>query len=181
MQTKFEDWKKSNPHGSLNEYFRSVQRTEIPAYDNDPVYVETKSVNNEINYRNFIIGISISLIGFIGYFLPWFTIPIFNISVSGNDITQLSNLFKNHLSTTNISFVKYSFCIPISYGVIFLGAISKSYITSVVGILASILTVGFLLFKILFDMQDLISFMNIGIYAIGISWCVSWYYLIVLK
>lgn len=182
MEQNFEDWKKNNPNGTLNDYYKLGHRVNYQSVSADYTTQNpsTRVLDQNPNY-NLIMGLTISLIGFIGYFLPWFKLPIFNISISGNDLMQLANLFKNHVTESSASLLRYTFVIPVTYGIIILGAISKSYMISVIGIISNLFVVGFFLGKIFVDIPDLTPYMNIGIYLIALSWLIMIYYLVVLK
>lgn len=183
MEQSFEDWKKGNPNGSINDYYKSVGRKsyQVASNDNYTSPQPLKSVEIQNSNYNLLVGVSISLIGFIGYFLPWFKVPIFNITISGNDLVQLANIFKNQITTSNSSFLKYTYVIPLTYGLIILGTIAKSYFVSAIGIITNLFVIGFLLGKLFFDIPDLVPYINIGIYMIGLSWLLMIYYFIILK
>jgi hypothetical protein len=190
MEQNFEDWKKENPNGSINDYYKLGNRTtfhNLNVVTNQNLKPELNNLQTQptVNVNNFdsnlLIGILLSIIGFTGYFLPWFKLPIFNISISGNDLMQLSNFFENQRLKDDISLMKYTFIIPITYCIILLGTISKNYTLTALSAIINLLVIGFFFGKIFFTIPDLFPYLNIGIYMILFCWIVTIYYIIVLK
>lgn len=178
MSKSFEDWKKENPSGSLNDYYRSGNRP-IIAHTSETTYKPIEQIVQPETKQNLnMLGIGIGIIGFVGYFLPWFKIPLFNISISGNDISQLTTIFKNHITATDVKLLKYAFVIPIGYAVILLGAVSRNFWLNAIGTLSSLLVVGFIVLKVYFDIPDLMPYMDIGLYLLILSCLLAIYNLI---
>lgn len=174
MSKSFEDWKKENPSGSLNDYYRSGNRLISQASETTFKAIE-QFVQSETKPTVNLLGIGIGAIGFIGYFLPWFKMPLLNISVSGSDISQLTTIFKNNITATDLKLLKYAFVIPISSAVILLGAVSKNFWLNAIGTLSSLLVIGFIVLKVYFDIPDLMPYMDIGLYLLILSCLLSVY------
>lgn len=183
MENSFEKWKAENPNGNLNDFYRTVGRVATnqsykPNFQSD-FDLSQKNIT-ETSKPNYI-GLAIGIVGFISYFLPWFKIPIFNLSVSGNEILQLSSFFRNQITASDISLLKYCFVIPASYGAILLGTIVKNFWTVSIGTVASLLSVGFITLKIYFDIPDLLPYMDVGLYLLILSSITSFINLFVIK
>ena len=176
----FSEWKQKNPNGSLNEFYSQVkhpvQRIEnmIPVIS---VEKEHKEISDLDSKKLMFAGI-ISVIGIVGHFSPWFTVPLFNISISGNDLRQLSTIVSKFAKVNQNSLIlKYSWAIPISYILFFVGNLLKSYLLT---FLNGIISIGYFLGVIILiytSSFEIMNFLSIGIYLILINFLLTLYYL----
>ena len=176
----FDDWKLKNPNGSLNEFYSQVKHP-MPRIENINLAISVEREQIEIsNFESkklMFVGI-ITLIGIVGYFSPWFTIPLFNISISGNDLRQLSTIVSKFAKVNQNSLIlKYSWAIPVSYILFFVGNLLKSYFLT---FLSGSISIGYFLGIIILihtSSFEIINFLSIGIYLLMINFLLILYYL----
>ncbi len=164
------EWIANNPGGSINEYYRAhpvrkERETEV-------TFVSYKTPTSKTpTYRTLITSAIVCSIGFIGYFSPWFSIPVLHISVSGHEIVQMFNFFVNRKeSLADIQeYVKFLYLIPITYVVVVLGASAKSYFLIAIGTLLNLIVVGITMKYILELPTPILNSMTFGLYLVLIS------------
>lgn len=189
MEINFEDWRKENPNGSLNDFYSSARKNNnaivsYPFVEKVIVY-EPANIDSQQKLKvqqSIVIGITASLLCGIGFFAPWFSIPIFNLSISGNEISQLANLMAKYSETEiNISLINYIYIIPITSALLLVGNLVKSYaLTSISGII-NLFFVGFVIGFIINEIPNAVSLMSFGLYMIITSWFLLLYFLITNK
>lgn len=142
----FEDWKKNNPNNSLNDYYSWVKINGLSVDDNkfDVIVPRIENNDNKREYQSIIIGSIACVVGLVGFFTPWFSFPIFNITISGNEINQLANFMDNYYEkkelVSNVTYIKYVYAIPINLALLLITYFFRS------SILTSILTIALLVF-----------------------------------
>lgn len=167
---EIEEWKKSNPGKSLNEFYsenRSSSKNAEPA----------RAVRHDISTKNVydqVLGSIIAMLGIIGYFGTWIKIPILNISVSGQDFLLLKQIFTNDNS---VDLLKYSFLIPASYILICFAAFVKSWFITFLTILMNLTMVGFILCLFVQKFNDIQSMISYGLYLLLLSQLLNLFFL----
>jgi len=129
-----------------------------------------------------IVGIIFSAIGIVGYFTPWFSLPILNISVSGNELSQITQFFsEENTDGESIVYLKYAMAIPISYAIIIFGAMMKSYFLCILSGILNLVIVGFIIGDIFLRIPELQKMFSVGIYLNVFSCIGILYFLFTLK
>lgn len=176
----YNEWKLKNPSGSLNEYY-SIHK--IKPLNSNNTYVISNKAEETIDTRSFesnklIFAGIISAIGIIGYFSPWFTIPLFNISISGNDLRQLSTIVLKFVKVNQNSMVlKYSWIIPCGYIIFFIGNLLKSFLITFLGALVSIAFFILVTITLYNSPIEIINFISIGFYLLFVNFFILIYYI----
>ncbi|MFP5436588.1 MAG: hypothetical protein ACLGH8_02255 [Bacteroidia bacterium] len=164
------DWLASNPGSSINDYYRTfpVKRETLTAPRFEP---QISSTSTTPSYRTLITSAIVCSIGFIGYFSPWFSIPVLHISVSGHEIIQMFNFFVNRKeSLADIQdYVKFLYLIPVTYVLVVLGAAARSYFLIAIGTVCNIMIVAVAMKYILDLPTPILNSMSIGLYLVLIS------------
>ena len=180
------EWLRTNPSGTMNDYY-SYLRKNGKVYS-APVSAPTfKNIqipqNQSVAFpQSTIVGIIFSTIGVIGYFTPWFSVPILNISVSGNELSQLIKFFSERSSEGgNTVLLNYAIVIPITYAAILFGAMMKSNFTSILSGILNLVIVGFILGDIFIRFNQFLNMLSIGIYLILFSFLGVLYFLLSLN
>ena len=164
------EWIAVNPGSSINDYYRAhpVQRETTSVF----IYQSyTSSPPAVPSHRTLITSAIVCSIGFIGYFCPWFSIPVLRISVSGHEIVQMFNFFVNsNESLADIQeYVKFLYLIPVTYVVVVLGAAVRSYLMIAIGTVLNIIVVGITMKYILELPTPILNSMTFGLYLVLIS------------
>lgn len=108
-----QEWVKTNPGSTINDYYRN-----FPVKSKSLDVTKFEAVAATVpTYRTLITSAIACCIGFIGYFSPWFSVPVLHISVSGHDIVQMFNFFVSRKETlADIQdYVKLLYLIPVTY------------------------------------------------------------------
>lgn len=193
--SSFDEWKNDNPNGSLNNYYAIFRTNHTMPYTK--VEAEIPIVKyEEPNHISLIVGCVAGVLGLIGYFTPWFSIPMLNISVSGNEVKQLVTLFSGYTNMVQDSSIKGSLpitqnmrlntvlyainSIPFVYILLLLGSIIKSNIITIMASLLSLAITGYIVYFFI-NIPQIISFTSVGIYLIGLSCVITIYNLFTLK
>lgn len=165
------DWIEANPGQSINDYYRKFPvKRETPLAAKFEA-VPSVSVSTTPTYRTFITSSIVCSIGFIGYFSPWFSIPVLHISVSGHEIIQMFNFFVSRKeSLADIQeYVKFLYLIPITYVIVVLGAAARSYFLIAIGTVLNLIVVGITM-KYIFELPTpILNSMTFGLYLVLIS------------
>lgn len=194
--SNYEDWKLNFPDGTLNEYYawlrkkgntdflitKPLRETEI--FNNIPTNVKE---TNETNYYFLAIGIFACIIGFVGFFTPWLTlpIPVLKISISGNEINQLANYVNNNydvgINGKTVTYIKYIYSLPITIVLILISYLIKN------NLLITIFTILYLVFFTIFfhyflnTLDNLFTLLNYGFYLTALSVVITLFNLFNLK
>lgn len=167
---KLHEWIKTNPGGTINDYYRNfpvkTQTATTAAFK-----PSTFSTSTTPTYRTLITSAIVCSIGFIGYFCPWFSLPVLRISVSGHEIVQMFNFFvsrKESLAHLQ-DYVKFLYLIPITYVIVVLGAAVRSYLLIAIGTICNLIVVGITMKYILELPTPILNSVTIGLYLVLIS------------
>ena len=185
----YENWKVTNPNGNLNEFYIHLRNTNSLNYT--PIN-NINSITNQYylkketqNFISVIVGCIACVLGLIGFFTPWFSLPIFKISISGNEMSQLSNLLGNYIKNQNniqnINLIKFTYIIPITYILIFLGSIIKSYFLTILVSIINLVSVGIIVGFLFYNIPQAFSIISYGIYITILTWFVILYNAFTLK
>lgn len=164
------DWIENNPGKSINDYYAKFPAKREQNTTNNYAPPEITQRTTPSN-RSLITSAVVCSIGFIGYFSPWFSIPILRISISGHEVMQLVNFIvtRNDELTNIQDYVKLLYLIPVTYVIIVLGAALRSFFITGLGTVLNILIVGLIL-KCLFSMStEMLNSVTFGMYLIIIS------------
>lgn len=180
------EWFRANPTATMNDYY-SYQRKNGKVYS-APVSVPTYN-NVQIHHtqtitfpQSTIVGIIFSIIGIIGYFTPWFSVPILNISVSGNELSQIFKFFsEQNVEGGSSVLLNYAIAVPITFTAILFGALMKSYFISILSGILNLVIIGFILGDIFLRFNEFLNMLSIGIYLILFSFLGILYFLLSLK
>lgn len=179
------EWLRSNPNRTMNDYYTHLRKKGIV---NSPlVSVSTYDPNNrsiQFNipvYQSMIVGLIFSTLGIVGYFTPWFSLPILNLSVSGNELFQIKPFFSENTQTDNFSYLKYSVAIPITYAAIIFGSLMKSYFLCILSGILNLVIVGLILGILFYQYPGLFKMSSYGIYLDILSFLGIFYFLLNLK
>lgn len=171
----FEQWKKANPSSNLNDYYTWATNNGIISNDNK-IQVEIPKIENNDNKGtdySIVIGCIACTIGLIGFFTPWFSIPIFNIKISGNEINQLANFMDRYYEKkellSKVSYIKYIYAIPINLSLLFITYIFKNNFLASILSLTSIILTGLLFTYILNNVSEALNLISYGLYLIAFA------------
>jgi len=161
------EWIEANPGQSINDYYRKFPVKRETRFD----AITTVSTSKTPTHQTLITSAIVCSIGFIGYFCPWFSIPILRISISGHEMVQMFNFFVNrNEELTNIQdYVEFLYLIPVTYVIIVLGAATKSYFLIGIGTVFNMLIVGITMKFILDLPTQILNSTTFGIYLVLIS------------
>ena|GEM_PF-3479270 len=164
------DWIVNNPGKSINDYYAKfpARREQTASNSFSPPEITKRKVASN---RSLIISSVVCSIGFIGYFSPWFSIPVLRLSISGHEVMQLINFIvgRNEDLENIQDYVKLLYLIPVTYVIIVLGAALRSFFLTGLGTVLNILIVGLIL-KCLFSMSsEMLNSVTFGLYLIIIS------------
>lgn len=184
----FEEWKKEKPNGSLNDYYSWVRTNGLTTYDNkfDVIIPRIENNDNKKEHQSIIIGSIACVVGLVGFFTPWFSFPIFNITISGNEINQLANFMDNYYEkkelVSKVTYIKYVYAIPINLTLLLITNFFRS------NVLTSILTITLLVFTgmlfgyIINNVSDAaLNLVSYGLGLIALSCIVNFCNLFTLK
>lgn len=164
------EWIAANPGSSINDYYKAhpVKKETVVAATYQSY---TSSPSTVPSYRTLITSAIVCSIGFIGYFCPWFSIPVLRISVSGHEIVQMFNFFVNRKeSLADIQeYVKFLYLIPVTYVIVVLGAAARSYFLIAIGTVLNLIVVGITMKYILELPTPILNSMTFGLYLVLIS------------
>ena len=180
------EWLGSNPGGTMNEYYAQLRKK--GRVNSQHASVSTfgpNHRNSQLNipvYQSMIAGLVFSTLGIVGYFTPWFSLPILNLSVSGNELFQIKQFFsENNNEIDKFSYLKYAVAIPISYAAIIFGSLMKSDFLCILSGILNLAIVGFIFGTLLYQYPGLLKMFSLGIYLSIFSFIGILYFLLTLK
>lgn len=162
-----QEWVKTNPGSTINDYYRNFpvkgKTLDITKFEAVAVTVPT--------YRTLITSAIACCIGFIGYFSPWFSIPVLRVSVSGHEIVQMFNFFVSRKeSLADIQdYVKFLYLIPVTYVIVVLGAAVRSYLLIAIGTVCNLIVIGLTMIHIMELPTPILNSITFGVYLVLIS------------
>lgn len=184
----FNEWKAKNPNGSLNEYYTWVRKNGVAIQSAKPIEVyhtkEERTYNNN-NYFGLIVGVVACSLGLVGFFTPWLSIPIFNITISGNEINQLANFIEqtnqDKIKVENVSYVKYIYVLPVNLFLLLLANLIKNGLLISIFTICLIVVTGLIISFIFKNIPEAVPMFSYGIYLIFFSLIINIYNLFNIK
>lgn len=184
----YEEWKVKYPNNTINDYYSWIAKNDIAIQTTRPqeIYIqEEQNVIDNNNYFALIVGVIACSLGLIGFFTPWISIPIFNITISGNEINQIASFMgkinQNKEVIENVSYAKYIYVLPVNLVLLLLANLIKN------GVLISLFTVslvaiiGLAVNYIFKNIPEAVPMFSYGIYLIFFSAIINIYNLINIK
>ncbi|WP_415060362.1 hypothetical protein [Flavobacterium sp.] len=184
----YEEWKAKHPNSTLNEYYSWIRKNGVAIQITKPqeIYIRKEEIGiNKNDYFALIVGVVACSLGLIGFFTPWLSLPIFNITISGNEINQLASFVEkvnqNKETIENVSYVKYIYVLPVNLVLLLLANLIKNAVLISIFTITLIAITGLAVNYIFKNIPEAVPMFSYGIYLIFFSLIVNIYNLFNIK
>lgn len=184
----YEEWKAKYPNSTLNEYYSWIRKNGVMLQTKtteEPKILKEETISNNNNYFSLIVGVVACSLGLIGFFTPWLSIPIFNITISGNEINQLARFVEdynqNKGTIENVSYAKYIYVLPVNLVLLLLANLIRNSVFISIFTISLIVVTGLAINYIFKNIPEAFSMFSYGIYLICFSTIINIYNLFNVK
>ncbi|CAM4002781.1 hypothetical protein FLAN108750_04615 [Flavobacterium antarcticum] len=184
----YEEWRIKFPNSTLNEYYSWIGKNGLVSQITRPqeIYIRKEDkVNYNNDYFALIVGVIACSLGLIGFFTPWLSIPIFNITISGNEINQLANFVEkmnqNKEVIKDVSYAKYVYVLPVNLVLLLLANLVKNGMLISIFTISLIAVIGLAANFIFTNIPEAFPMFSYGIYLIFFSTIINIYNLFNIK
>ena len=151
----------------------------------EPKILKEETISNNNNYFSLIVGVVACSLGLIGFFTPWLSIPIFNITISGNEINQLARFVEdynqNKGTIENVSYAKYIYVLPVNLVLLLLANLIRNSVFISIFTISLIAVTGLAINYIFKNIPEAFPMFSYGIYLIFFSTIINIYNLFNVK
>lgn len=184
----YEEWKAKYPNSTLNEYYSWIRKNGVIVQTKtteEPKILKEETISNNNNYFSLIVGVVACSLGLIGFFTPWLSIPIFNITISGNEINQLARFvedyYQNKGTIENVSYAKYIYILPVNLVLLLLANLIRNSVFISIFTISLIAVTGLAINYIFKNVPEAFPMFSYGIYLIFFSTIINIYNLFNVK
>ncbi len=184
----YEEWKAKYPNSTLNEYYSWIRKNGVMLQTKtteEPKILKEETISNNNNYFSLIVGVVACSLGLIGFFTPWLSIPIFNITISGNEINQLARFVEdynqNKGTIENVSYAKYIYVLPVNLVLLLLANLIRNSVFISIFTISLIAVTGLAINYIFKNIPEAFPMFSYGIYLIFFSTIINIYNLFNVK
>lgn len=184
----YEVWKAKYPNSTLNEYYSWIRKNGVMLQTKtteEPKILKEETISNNNNYFSLIVGVVACSLGLIGFFTPWLSIPIFNITISGNQINQLARFVEdynqNKGTIENVSYAKYIYILPVNLVLLLLANLIRNSVFISIFTISLIAITGLAINYIFKNIPEAFPMFSYGIYLIFFSTIINIYNLFNIK
>lgn len=184
----YEEWKAKYPNSTLNEYYSWIRKNGVMLQTKtteEPKILKEETKSNNNNYFSLIVGVVACSLGLIGFFTPWLSIPIFNITISGNEINQLARFVEdynqNKGTIENVSYAKYIYVLPVNLVLLLLANLIRNSVFISIFTISLIAVTGLAINYIFKNIPEAFPMFSYGIYLIFFSTIINIYNLFNVK
>lgn len=184
----YEEWKAKYPNSTLNEYYSWNRKNGVMLQTKtteEPKILKEETISNNNNYFSLIVGVVACSLGLIGFFTPWLSIPIFNITISGNEINQLARFVEdynqNKGTIENVSYAKYIYVLPVNLVLLLLANLIRNSVFISIFTISLIAVTGLAINYIFKNIPEAFPMFSYGIYLIFFSTIINIYNLFNIK
>ena len=184
----YEEWKAKYPNSTLNDYYSWIRKNGVMLQTKtteEPKILKEETISNNNNYFSLIVGVVACSLGLIGFFTPWLSIPIFNITISGNEINQLARFVEdynqNKGTIENVSYAKYIYVLPVNLVLLLLANLIRNSVFISIFTISLIAITGLAINYIFKNIPEAFPMFSYGIYLIFFSTIINIYNLFNVK
>ena len=184
----YEEWKAKYPNSTLNDYYSWIRKNGVMSQTKtteESKILKEETISNNNNYFSLIVGVVACSLGLIGFFTPWLSIPIFNITISGNEINQLARFVEdynqNKGTIENVSYAKYIYVLPVNLVLLLLANLIRNSVFISIFTISLIAVTGLAINYIFKNIPEAFPMFSYGIYLIFFSTIINIYNLFNVK
>lgn len=184
----YEEWKAKYPNSTLNEYYSWIRKNGVMLQTKttqETKIIKEENISNNNNYFALIVGVIACSLGLVGFFTPWLSIPIFNITISGNEINQLAGFVEdynqNKETIENVSYAKYIYVLPVNLVLLLLANLFRNSVFISIFTISLIAITGLAINYIFKNIPEAFPMFSYGIYLIFFSTIINIYNLFNVK
>ncbi len=184
----YEEWKAKYPNSTLNDYYSWIRKNGVMLQTKtteESKILKEETISNNNNYFSLIVGVIACSLGLIGFFTPWLSIPIINITISGNEINQLARFVEdfnqNKGTIENVSYAKYIYVLPVNLVLLLLANLIRNSVFISIFTISLIAVTGLAINYIFKNIPEAFPMFSYGIYLIFFSTIINIYNLFNVK